>query len=1043
MNVFQFGKHRAKTKGFKPSASEFSSFASFMLEPILTPTAGIDGGDDVPDLAVFRPDDHGLHPHDFSEVPLVSSDESDSFNSHSVINHSGDLVQQIALTDTAKQPSDLVTSHLPDVPDFTFPSPQFESGFFTVGATGQVSVDFVFDGGAYQGQLAIFSLDGMDHFQLGSEDFIREVAHRALSHSDLGHMVIDDASDAARFSGSLSYEGDFNSGDYQGVKTFAMRPGDRVGFMLVPDGTVQQVWENPTIEGSHRPLFSMATANPHDGFQSGQIADVNGDGNTFVFEDLRVDGHSDLDYNDVIFQVRGATGEAQHLDEVIDSNHDWRTTDMGKALIAYTQPYLNPTDAIDFHDHTNPSLPTGTVPIFSPLVITEPDGYDFPVADQPLIGVIDTGINSNNPYLNYSQIQPGLDRVGGDTDPFLQPFEGVEHGTHTVGTISDVNDDATIWVGRAVGSQEWSNSLIEFVDAAKTSNQPNAVVNLSFDLAQVNLDDSITPRYEFTSAEWAALEYAHQNNVIVVAAAGNDNGGISALGQASQKFDNIITVGSAEQTNSAVSIAQGFDRADYSRYGESLTLMAEGGTEANPVLAPFGESIGEMHGTSVAAAKVTGAVSQVWATNPLLSFQQVIDILKSTSVDLTTPNWDMETGAGLLNIMAAVHLAKATAPEPVQPKVVTPPTTWSSGVMPIELATNVTEVNFTGKVAATIGARVRSGPGTNFSQVGSRSYNTTVSFNAWTTGGFVPDQGLGLGSSDRWYRIAGTTDQWISATIINGQPPNPPQPPQPPDFKIINGFRIDGVFYPVWKQYRNTLNNPTSSVINHSSGARYQLFQGGLIVNSQFGTFPLYGAIRQAYLNNAGLNGWLGAPKSGEQGLGNGSIRQDFANGYIIWNGRTATVYRNGSTPPTQPTPGQPTPINSNKFYKPLSSYTVTSRFGSRSYWYQGRWVTDIHTGIDLAAPSGTPVMAAKGGTVVFAGWNTQGYGNLIIVDHGNGQRTYYAHLSQISINNGATVSAGQAIGKVGSTGNSTGSHLHFEVRMNGVAQNPQSYLQF
>ena len=647
MNVFQFGKHRAKTKGLKPSASEFSSPVSFILEPILTPTAGIDGGDDVPDLAVFRPDDHGLHPHDFSEVPLILSDEPDSFNSHSVINHSGDLVQQIALTDTVKQPSDLVTSHLPDVPDFTSPSPQFESGFFTVGDTGQVSIDFVFDGGAYQGQLAIFSLDGMDHFQLGSEDFIREAAHRALSHSDLGHVVIDDASDAARFSGSLSYEGDLNSGDYQGVKTFAMRQGDRVGFMLVPDGTVQQVWENPAIEGSHRPLFSMATANPHDGFQSGQIADVNGDGNTFVFEDLRVDGHSDRDYNDLIFQLKGATGHAANLDDVIDANHDWRSTDFGQAILSYALP-----EAVDPH-------------------------FDAPQANQPFVGVIDTGFSAHSSDIDYSHITLGHDWVDGDDNPLLQPGEGNDHGTHILGIIGatqdngigidGINDQSPLWVGRAVGSGHWADSLIEFVDASKESDHHNAVVNLSLDLTQINPDGSVTTRYEFTPAEHAALEYAHQNHVLIVTAAGNDGGTMSILGQASQEFDNIITVGAAD----------GDHRADYSSYGNGLDLLATGGISEHPVLSTVGDGIGTMIGTSAATAEVTGAISQVWAANPDLSYRQIIEILKATATDLDTPGWDLETGAGLLNIMAAVGLAKITLPEDYESPALDVLETWS------------------------------------------------------------------------------------------------------------------------------------------------------------------------------------------------------------------------------------------------------------------------------------------------------------------------------------------------------------------------------
>jgi subtilisin family serine protease len=118
-----------------------------------------------------------------------------------------------------------------------------------------------------------------------------------------------------------------------------------------------------------------------------------------------------------------------------------------------------------------------------------------------------------------------------------------------------VNDKAPIWLGRAVGSGQWAESLVDFVNAARASNQKNAVVNLSLDLTQVNPDGSVTTRYELTPAERSALEYARQSNVLVVVAAGNDGGVMSALGQASQEFDNIITVGAADGVNRQLILA--------------------------------------------------------------------------------------------------------------------------------------------------------------------------------------------------------------------------------------------------------------------------------------------------------------------------------------------------------------------------------------------------------------------------------------------------------------------------------------------------------
>ena len=118
-------------------------------------------------------------------------------------------------------------------------------------------------------------------------------------------------------------------------------PG-KYGVMLVPSGSVKSVFDNPNVGGTQRPLFSMAMANPVQGFNFGQIADVTGEGNTFVMEDMRLDAGSDKDYNDIIFQVRGATAKAALLDTVINPDKDWRKTDLGKAVTAYAKPYITP-----------------------------------------------------------------------------------------------------------------------------------------------------------------------------------------------------------------------------------------------------------------------------------------------------------------------------------------------------------------------------------------------------------------------------------------------------------------------------------------------------------------------------------------------------------------------------------------------------------------------------------------------------------------------------------------------------------------------------
>jgi murein DD-endopeptidase MepM/ murein hydrolase activator NlpD len=113
---------------------------------------------------------------------------------------------------------------------------------------------------------------------------------------------------------------------------------------------------------------------------------------------------------------------------------------------------------------------------------------------------------------------------------------------------------------------------------------------------------------------------------------------------------------------------------------------------------------------------------------------------------------------------------------------------------------------------------------------------------------------------------------------------------------------------------------------------------------------------------------------------------------------------------------------------------------GTPYQWARG--FTSFHTGVDLAAPPGTPVKAAQGGAVIFAGWNSYGYGYAIVLAHGP-FTTVYGHLSAINVGCRQIVSAGQVIGAVGSTGNSSGPHLHFEIRYNDVPQDPTTIMPF
>jgi hypothetical protein len=217
----------------------------------------------------------------------------------------------------------------------------FTSGLFTVGATGQVSIDYLFDGGAYQGELGVFSLNGLEQYEFGSQAFIQEVVQRVVSNSLQGHVVISDSTEGAQFSANLGWEPNFNSEDYKGIKAFSMLPNDKFGIVLIPNSTFRQSLNSLTSEGDKRPLFSLTTADQNDPLYTSQIADVTGQGHIFALEDQLIDQGSDRDYNDVIFQIEGATGSAVNLDKVINPTRDWRISPEDQNLTAFIQSTKN------------------------------------------------------------------------------------------------------------------------------------------------------------------------------------------------------------------------------------------------------------------------------------------------------------------------------------------------------------------------------------------------------------------------------------------------------------------------------------------------------------------------------------------------------------------------------------------------------------------------------------------------------------------------------------------------------------------------------
>jgi murein DD-endopeptidase MepM/ murein hydrolase activator NlpD len=146
----------------------------------------------------------------------------------------------------------------------------------------------------------------------------------------------------------------------------------------------------------------------------------------------------------------------------------------------------------------------------------------------------------------------------------------------------------------------------------------------------------------------------------------------------------------------------------------------------------------------------------------------------------------------------------------------------------------------------------------------------------------------------------------------------------------------------------------------------------------------------------------------------------------------TINALKRGRGPRRSTTQTVGNPSGPVRFLRPARG-VITSPFGMR--W--GR----MHNGIDFGASTGTPVGAAGRGRVSFAGWNSGGFGNLVVIDHRLGFQSWYAHMASVSVGSGQSVNGGTRIGAVGSTGASTGPHLHFEIRRNGTPLDPSGYL--
>jgi Domain of unknown function (DUF4114) len=218
------------------------------------------------------------------------------------------------------------------------PASRFSSGFFTVSDSGFVGIDYLYDGGAYAGQLGIFSLRDLEAYELGSSAFLRAVADRVVSNSPLGHIVIADDVEGAKLNSVLPGQPiSLNSSDYQRVKTVKMTPGDQIGLVMIPNGTFRD-WLNGTPPAAGQTLFlSLKSSTSQGGFTGAQFADANRERGIIGVEDVALALGPDKDYNDMVFQILGVTGQTNPWG-FNGQTDDWLTQSLGQAVLQWSSP---------------------------------------------------------------------------------------------------------------------------------------------------------------------------------------------------------------------------------------------------------------------------------------------------------------------------------------------------------------------------------------------------------------------------------------------------------------------------------------------------------------------------------------------------------------------------------------------------------------------------------------------------------------------------------------------------------------------------------
>lgn len=236
----------------------------------------------------------------------------------------------------------LSTSLGQQIDDYT-KSRVFSEGVFKVGDTGEITIDFLYDGGLYDGEVGIFSLEGLKRKDIGTDAFIEEVINRAQSNSPQGYVVVKDAEEGARFSSALDWEANFNTGNYQGRKTFQMNPGELFGMVLIPNGTLAEGLTAHESVLSLAPIFSMAEANYNNQVQFADVL-TGAKGTIVSFEDEHIDRPSNEDFNDIVFAIEGIQEPigVSAIEDVIFPSHNWLGTEVGELDILNYFDNLDP-----------------------------------------------------------------------------------------------------------------------------------------------------------------------------------------------------------------------------------------------------------------------------------------------------------------------------------------------------------------------------------------------------------------------------------------------------------------------------------------------------------------------------------------------------------------------------------------------------------------------------------------------------------------------------------------------------------------------------